>query len=156
MDRRDKQQPRTTPQADEPRPWSPAGIALIAFFFAPGGAILTVRNLQRLGTLSRARGRELIIALAVVFTLGYALLAASSAGGSKVNPDPSLIINIPVAIACLFIQWTPFRTWQARRGGRPSPWIQGLGLALLYDVGILIAAVPVTPLLRAGLVAMGL
>ncbi|HEY8685767.1 MAG TPA: hypothetical protein VIO57_09190 [Chloroflexota bacterium] len=128
-------------------PWSPLRVSLITLILPAGGAVLTIRNLQRLHTIDPQKARELIIASIGVFAVGIVillLLNPASARGQGVNGDATGVLGGGMAIVSYVVQRTAFRSWREANGTvRTGSWLPALGLAAVYSLVTLGAAVPV-------------
>ncbi len=139
----------TTASAREARPpWSPLSVAIIAFLLPAGGAMLTIRNLQRLGQLDQRAARELIAVVLLVCAVGYALLisyATKNANGF-LQPDAgaSAVLPFGFGLACFSAQRRPFRQWRSvNPSTRTSSWTGGIGVALVYMLLTLVVVLPI-------------
>lgn len=134
--------PRGGESADRP-PWSPILVTALAFLLPPGGAILTVWNLHRLGELDRPTAVRALIALVAVLSVGFVVLAIASlrAGGAGggIDANASTIISVGIAAASYLAQRRPYRTWRASHARtRTSSLLAGIGYAVLATVAWLI------------------
>ncbi len=116
-------------------------------------------NLHRLHQLDTKLARQLTIALIAVFAVGITILGAVSGSGSVSlsNPDvgTSALLSIGVATASYLTQRAAFRTWRASNMQAPtSSWIGGTGVAAVYTLVTVVAALPVYMLL-AGIAYLG-
>ncbi|MGH2441549.1 MAG: hypothetical protein ACRDFX_00075 [Chloroflexota bacterium] len=147
----------TNLKPDDRPPWTPLGVSLIALLFPAGGAILAVRNLQRLRHIDAATSRHLVIAIVALFAIGFSvLLSVGQRTGTSVpqiNSTSALVLSIGVAVASYVVQQKPYQAWRARNSGtRTSAWIGALGRAVVYE---LIAAIIAVPILVAATLATG-
>ena len=128
-------------------PWSPLSVSLITLLLPAGGAVLTIRNLQRLHTIDAEKARELIVASVAVFAAGIVillLLDPSRSGGRGVNGDTTGILGGGMAIVSYVVQRTAFRSWRREHAADTTgSWLPAIGTAALYSVVTLGAAVPV-------------
>src|SRR5947209_17156325 len=128
-------------------PWSPLSVSFITLLLPAGGAILTIRNLQRLQTIDSEKARELIIASVWVFAVGIVillLLAPSGTSGPSTSGDTTAVLGGGMAVVSYLVQRTAFRTWRLEhRTTRTSSWLAAAGTAALFTVVTLVAAVPV-------------
>jgi hypothetical protein len=128
-------------------PWSPLSVSVIALMLPAGGAILTIRNLQRLQTIDSEKARELIIASVGVFAIGIVillLLAPMGTSGPSTNGDATAVLGGGMAVVSYLVQRTAFRTWRLEhRSMRTGSWLAAVGTAALFTVVTLVAAVPV-------------
>lgn len=104
----------------EPRPpWSPLSVALIALLLPPGGAVLTMRNLQRLGDIDDQSARWLTVAIVTVFALGYAALIVIATAQStrtsaeQIDAGALTVLQFGVALASYVVQRLPYRQWRS-------------------------------------------
>ncbi len=148
------QQRITNPVPANRAPWSPISVCLSALLFPAfpaGAAILTIRNLERLGQLERPIARQLIVVTVAVFALGFGLLVAfshkSSAGVPTVDPGVAYILSIGVCIASYLVQRLPFRAWRAANSRtRPSSWLAAIGMSAVYELIVLLITIPILTL----------
>jgi len=143
-----------TPAAPETRPWSPLAVTLITFFLPAGGAILTVRNLARLGSLRADEAKSAGWALVGIFGLGMgALLSLSpvaSDGMPRLDPNLTSGLYLAITIAAYLAQRGAWISWRNRNpNSRGGPWLRAIGVALLYQVLAVIVAVPVYVILAS-------
>jgi hypothetical protein len=149
------EQPRQDQEAKEmPPPWSPLSVSLIALLLSPGGAVLTIVNLQRLRVVDASVARQLTIALIGVYVLGITVLFLVSPRGPRGVPSPdsdvTTVLNGGVALASYIVQRQPFHSWRmAHLRTRTSSWIGALGIAFLYWLVTLVALLPLYILLSA-------
>jgi hypothetical protein len=132
-------------------PWSPLSVSVISLLLPAGGAIVTVRNLQRLGQLDASHTRKLTIAVAAVFALGYAGLAAVSVpranGTVQTDAGVSYIMGIGTAVASYVVQSSSYRAWRvAHPTIRTDSVVRGIGVAVIYYLVTLVAAAVLAPL----------
>src|SRR5947209_13790773 len=95
-------------------PWSPLSVSFITLLLPAGGAILTIRNLQRLQTIDSHQARELIIASIGVFAVGIVILLRLEPAGSQgqgVNGDATGVLGCGMAFVSYGVQRTAFRSW---------------------------------------------
>ncbi len=128
-------------------PWSPLSVSLITLLLPAGGAILTIRNLQRLQTIDSQKARELIIASIGVFAVGIVILLRldpAGAQGQGVNGDTTGVLGCGMAVVSYVVQRTAFRSWrEAHHTVRTGPWFPAVATAGIYSLVTLGAAVPV-------------
>jgi hypothetical protein len=154
------QQSTTAPATDTRPPWSPLSVFIITFIMPAGGAVLTIRNLQRLRLVDARQAREWIIATVVVLALGYTgLLLATKPGPKDTLPrldSVSALISCGLATASYLVLRSPYRAWRSQHAGaRTSSPIPALGIALLYTVITVVAVVPVWIVAASVLHALG-
>lgn len=128
-------------------PWSPLSVSFITLLLPAGGAILTIRNLQRLQTIDSKKARELIIASIGVFAVGIVILLRLSPAGSHgqgMTPDTTTVLGGGMAVVSYVVQRAAFRSWrQAHDTVRTGPWLPAVATAGIYSLVTLGAAVPV-------------
>ena len=144
---------RTAQQETSP-PWSPLSVSLIALLLPPGGAVLTIQNLQRLRAVDAPLARQLTIALIGVYVLGIMALVLVSPRSSRGVPTPdsdvTTVLYGGVALASYIVQRQPFQSWRtAHLRTRTSSWIGALGIAFIYTLVTLAAFLPLYLLLSA-------
>ncbi|HLJ65916.1 MAG TPA: hypothetical protein VKX16_00980 [Chloroflexota bacterium] len=153
----------TNVAAPDRAPWTPLSVALIAFILPAGGAILTIRNLERLRQFDARVARQLSIAVVVLFAVGLTVLISSAprTTSGMLQPDATAtsILQFGVAAGSYLVQRAPFRAWRlANQRNRTSPWIGGAGLAALYTLLTIVGVLPlylVAQILGAGTPAAG-
>ena len=149
------EQQRTDQQDKEtPPPWSPLSVSLIALLLPPGGAVLTILNLQRLRAVDASLARQLTVALIGVYILGITALFLVSPKGPRGVPSPdsdvTTVLYGGVALASYIVQRQPFQSWRtAHLRTRTGPWVGALGIAFMYTLLTLVAFVPLYLLLSA-------
>jgi hypothetical protein len=120
---------------------------VIALLLPAGGAILTIRNLQRLQAIDSKKARELIIASIAVFAIGIVillLLDPARSGGRGANADATVVLGGGMAIISYLVQRAAFRSWRRENGAvRTGSWLAAVGTAAVYSLVTLGAAVPV-------------
>lgn len=126
-------------QSNAPAPWSPTGVSIIAFFLPPGGSVLTVWNLQRLGQFDNISARQQILVVMAVFALGFTVLLSvvPIKGGSVPQFDTSAVrlVNFGTAIASYLVQRPRFLSWKnAHKRVRSGSVLSAIGIAVLYTV----------------------
>jgi hypothetical protein len=138
-------------------PWSPLSVSVIALLLPAGGAILTIRNLQRLHSIDAEKARELIIASVGVFAVGIVillLLAPLGTSGPSTSGDTTAVLGGGMAVVSYLVQRPAFRAWRLEhRTTRTGSWMAAVGTATLFTVVTLVAAVPVmlVAMLTAGI-----
>ena len=152
-------QPTTKSDVDSRPPWSPISVSIISFVLPAGGAILTIANLHRLKVLDAQSAQRTTAIAYIVLALGYTglLLSASHKGSTGIfatsDAGGSTVLSVGVAIVSFLVQRDPFRAWRkSHEQVRTSPWLGGVGRALIYTV---IAFAIAFPFVLAG-VALGL
>lgn len=113
---------------------------------------MTVLNLQRLGQIDSQITRKLMIAILAVFSVGFAVLLVVSSRGPGGVPQPdstaSTVLDVGIAFASYTVQRPAFRSWRAsHERAITSPWLGGVGVALLYTLVWIVALIPVFGLL---------
>lgn len=142
-------QQRTIQSAPEGRPpWSPLTVSAMAILFAGGGAILTIRNLERLGQIDRTSSRNLTYAAVGIFAVGLTILLVlaerSVHGTHPVDYTAIGVLSVGVAIVSYIVQWAPFRAWRASHSRqRAASWWVAIGTAFLYQLVVTVAATPI-------------
>lgn len=130
-------------------------MSFIALFLPAGGAVLTIRNLQRLQTIDARRARELIVASVGVFAVGIVillLLDPSSARARGFNGDTTGVLGGGMALISYGAQRRAYRVWRQRHGTvKAGSWLAAIATAAGYSLITMGAAVPV--MLLANLVA---
>ncbi|MGI8967982.1 MAG: hypothetical protein ACR2GA_02610 [Chloroflexota bacterium] len=114
-------------------------MTFISFIFPAGGAILTLRNLQRLRQVDDSTARSLVWAAVGIFALGLTILLLlaprDSSGLPQVDANAEVVIAAGTAVASYVVQRNPFRQWRtANARTRTSPWLHGFGLAVIYEI----------------------
>lgn len=141
------QQPSINTDRGARPPWAPLSVSLTALLFPAGAAVLTVRNLERLGHIDAATARQLSAAVVGISAIGLTALVffASRGGNGSPHIDSSVayVLTIGVGGASYLAQRLPFRVW--RTGHARSPlghWLTALGMSGLYEVVTLLVAIP--------------
>src|SRR5690348_1230683 len=105
-----------TPRSTGMRPpWSPLSITLISLLLPAGGAILTIRNMQRLNAIDSKGARELTFAAIGVFAVGIAVLfivARRATAASGATGDTGAFLGFGTAMASYIVQQRPFHAWR--------------------------------------------
>ena len=115
-------------------------MALIALLLPPGGAALTVRNLQRLGDIDETSARWLTVAVTAVFALGYAALivitVGQSQGKSVQSADASAtVLDFGVGLASYIVQRLPYRHWRGTHHRAPTgSLVSALAVVAIYGL----------------------
>lgn len=122
-----------------PTPWSPVGVCIIAFILPPGGAVLTIWNLQRLGQLNATTARQLMLVVMSLFALGYALLLSltpvKSGSVPQFDASAARLINFGTAIASYLVQRPRFIEWRvSHKRDRSGSVASAVGIAVVYSV----------------------
>jgi hypothetical protein len=112
-----------------------------------GGAILTVRNLERLGELTAKTARRLLILLVLVFAVGLAILVyvaqKDKTGHFVIDSQALLVISVGVAVACYLAQGAAYRTWRtAHPTEQAGSVLEAVALTLIYYLLTAAAAAP--------------
>lgn len=132
----------TTSSAARPRPpWSLLAVTIIAVLVPPAGALLTVRNLARVGHLDSRRAAELTAVVFSVYVIGYTilLLVASPNGQQPANISTggSLAISLGTCLACYTAMRKPYVDWRlANPTARTGTWITAVGSAIVYTLAV--------------------
>jgi hypothetical protein len=126
-------------------------VSVLTFLFPSGGAVVTVRNLQRLDQVSARTARALLIIVIAVFALGLALLVLTSqkdkSGKVMIDSGAYLIVSVGAAVASYLAQRNPFRSWRtAHTGVLPGSLLEAIALVLLYQLVAALVAAPVVAL----------
>jgi hypothetical protein len=133
-----------TSRKDAAVPWSPLGVSFITLFLPAGGAVLTIRNLERLNQVDATAARKLIAASVVVVALGYAALIFTaghhnSAGVPQPDQNALGFLCAGLAFGSYLAQRVPFRTWRVRNADlRSGPWLPAIWIALLYQLAVIV------------------
>jgi hypothetical protein len=128
-------------------PWRPLTVSILAFALPAGGAMLTVRNLERLQQLTPQAARRLLYLIVAVFAIGLSLLVLvaqrDKSGQFVIDSDALLIVSAGVATASYLAQRAPFRLWQSQhpteRGGSL---LEAIWLVIVYNVVSALLALP--------------
>lgn len=118
-------------------PWRPLTVSMLAFFLPAGGAILTIRNLERLEEITPKAARKLLLLTGVVFAFGLAflVLVAQKDKSGHLVPDSGayLILSVGVAMVSYLAQRPAFRAWQSTHSGqRNGSLLEAIGLTIFY------------------------
>jgi hypothetical protein len=128
-------------------PWSPLSVSVIALLLPAGGAILTIRNLERLQAIDSKKAKELIIASISVFAVGIVillLLDPARSGGRSTNGDATAVLGGGMAIISYLVQRAAFLSWRRKNlTVRTGSWLAAVGTAAIFSLVTLGAAVPV-------------
>jgi hypothetical protein len=128
-------------------PWSPLSVSVMALLLPAGGAVLTIRNLQRLQAIDSKQARELIIASIGVCAVGIVmllLLDPARSGGASANGDTTAVLGSGMAVVSYLVQRAAFRTWRREHQAvRTGSWLAAAGTAAWYSLVTLGVAVPV-------------
>jgi len=141
-------QPAVTPASTESPPWSILVVTLITFFLPAGGAILTVRNLARLGILGTSEAKSSSWVLVAVFGLGMGILLSLSPVGSdgipRLDPNMTSAVYLVITAAAYIVQRRPYIAWRLQnRRQRLASWAKGFGIALVFQIFAVVAAIPI-------------
>ena len=141
-------QPAVTPSATESPPWSILVVTLITFLLPAGGAILTIRNLARLGSLGLSEAKTSSWILVAVFGAGTGILLSLSPvdreGLPRPDPNMTSAVYLAITFAAYLVQRRPYMTWRIQnRQHRQEWWVKGFGIALVYQIFAVVAAVPI-------------
>lgn len=125
-------------------PWSPLAVTLFALFIPTGGAVLTIRNLQRLNGLDARVARVQVYLVVAIFSLGLTVLCLLAQDGSTTfrqpNPDASLVLSVGTALASYLVQRSPYRSWRTSNARvRTASWWRALVTTVLYTLVIVLA-----------------
>jgi hypothetical protein len=128
-------------------PWQPLSVSLTALLFPAGAAVLTVRNLERLGHIDSATARQLSLAVIGISAVGLTLLlyfaSRGTSGSPHIDSGVAYVLTIGIGAASYAAQRLPFRTW--RTGHARSPlghWLSALGMSGMYELVTILAAIP--------------
>ncbi|HZU12915.1 MAG TPA: hypothetical protein VFB58_08755 [Chloroflexota bacterium] len=141
-----QQQGTTTLSPGTRGPWSPALVAFLAFLAPPGGAMLTVDNLSRMGGLAAESKTRTMTAIASIFAAGLTLLLVLAQPHlnrpPSERPSTSLAISLGTAVASYIAQRRVFWGWRSgHRTTRTSSTASALLLTVLYTAIVFVAAV---------------
>jgi len=128
-------------------PWRPLTVSILAFALPAGGAILTIRNLERLQELTPKAARRLLFLTAAIFAIGISVLwlAAQRDKSGHVIPDSGayLILSAGVAIVSYLAQRPGFRTWRSTHSAeRSGSALEAFALAIVYYIVTAALAAP--------------
>lgn len=127
-------------------PWTALGVGLITLLLPAGGALLTIQNLRYLGQIDPREARRLTLAAIAIFAVGLSVLllfaTPTKNGVPQVDSNSALVLSLGTALASYAVQRAPFQKWRiANTGVRTSWWLMGLGIAVLYQVFVVLVAV---------------
>lgn len=129
------------------QPWKPLTVSILAFALPAGGAMLTVRNLERLQELNQQAARRLLFLIVAVFAVGLAILFLAAqknkSGQLVIDSNALFILSMGGAIASYLSQRPAFRVWQsAHPAERAGSLLEAIVLAIIYSVISAVVAVP--------------